>query len=615
MPQKISETIVRKCKRCGCEFHPTARKQFYCNQIKVSFCCVCGKQFEYKCCSEIPKKTCSPQCAKIYSNKKASLPKRKCKWCGNWFIPKTSRDLYCSEKHYKTCEVCGKEFEIDVRKDRERKTCSAECKKKLQLKHRNLEEERKHYLETMRQTYGVDNPMELQSSKDRMQSTNHSKYGADWFTQTDEYKRKVKETSLANYGHEHFLSCPDVIEKRQSTCLDKYGVDNVAKSDEVKLRIKDSLHSKYGIDNPSQLNIKDMELWNRFKQDPKSFILHQFDHKPTIIELSEYLGVCITSIYNNINLNEVKDILSKQYSTMEKEIIDFIKKLDSSITIITHDRKQINPYELDIYLPDYKLAIECNPTWTHNSSISDPWGNAPKTYNYHQMKTEMCENSGIQLIHIFGYEWEWKKDIIESMIRNKLRKNSIRIYSRKCDIREVSYKDSCSFLDVNHRQGRCVSKVNLGLYFEDKLVSLMTFGKPRVNMKASNQCEWELIRFCNKLNTSVIGAASKLFKHFLLLYVNSGEQILSYSDRAHTSGGLYNILGFDFISFSDPGYVWVDIKNDRAYNRFNFQKDKIKDFLKDEDIDISSTESQICLNHNLVKVFDSGTAVWIYIKQ
>jgi len=104
-------------------------------------------------------------------------------------------------------------------------------------------------------------------------------------------------------------------------------------------------------------------------------------------------------------------------------------------------------------------------------------------------------------------------------------------------------------LENNHLQGFVGGKVKLGLFFENELVSLMSFGKRRVAMgKKSTNGEYELLRFCNKLNTNVLGGASKLFKHFKENY--KPKEITTYADRSHSNGGLYEKLG-----------VWLYWKN------------------------------------------------------
>ena len=173
-----------------------------------------------------------------------------------------------------------------------------------------------------------------------------------------------------------------------------------------------------------------------------------------------------------------------------------------------NDKHLIYPYELDIFSPKYNIAIEYDGLYWHNEKNVD--------MNYHLMKTELCENKGIQLIHIFEDEWTDKQDIVKSRLKSIFGVIDNRIYARKCEIKEVSHNESKLFLEKNHIQGNVNSKYRYGLYYNNELVSLMTFGNMRKSLgsKTKNEC-YELLRFCNKLNTSVIGGASKLFKHFI----------------------------------------------------------------------------------------------------
>lgn len=72
-------------------------------------------------------------------------------------------------------------------------------------------------------------------------------------------------------------------------------------------------------------------------------------------------------------------------SKIEQEVTEFIVDMIPDVKIIHKCKHIISPYEFDIYLPDHGIAIACNPTFTHNSSIPDPWGNLPKHYKYHQI--------------------------------------------------------------------------------------------------------------------------------------------------------------------------------------------------------------------------------------
>lgn len=108
-----------------------------------------------------------------------------------------------------------------------------------------------------------------------------------------------------------------------------------------------------------------------------------------------------------------------------------------------------------------------------------------------------------------------------------------RIYARKCDCREITFEESKKFLEGCHIQGNCCSKFHYGLYNNDELVSVMTFGESRFK-----KGEFELLRFANKLYTNVVGGASKLLKHFLREH-SGVKEIVSYADRRWSKGNLY----------------------------------------------------------------------------
>jgi hypothetical protein len=170
-----------------------------------------------------------------------------------------------------------------------------------------------------------------------------------------------------------------------------------------------------------------------------------------------------------------------------------------------------------------------------------------------------------------------------------------KIYGRKTEIREVSSKKSKEFLDANHIQGNVNSKIKLGLYYKDELVSIMTIGKrPMIN-----NYEYELLRFCNKLNTNVIGGADKLLKNFIKTY--EPKQIISYADRRWSQGNLYEKLGFNFKNNSIISFSYII--NKKRVNRLNLQKH----ILVKQGFDSNKTAKQIMLDRKIYRIYDCGS--------
>lgn len=110
----------------------------------------------------------------------------------------------------------------------------------------------------------------------------------------------------------------------------------------------------------------------------------------------------------------------------------------------------------------------------------------------------------------------------------------------------------------------------------------MTFGKPRFN----KNYEWEMIRFCNKRNYNVVGAASKLLKYFISVY--KPKSIISYADAKYSNGNLYKKIGFTYIGKSSPNYFYF--KNNKILGRIQCQKHKLNNIL--ENFDENKTEIQ-----------------------
>lgn len=270
---------------------------------------------------------------------------------------------------------------------------------------------------------------------------------------------------------------------------------------------------------------------------------------------------------------------------------------ESNISI--NDRKILgNRKEIDIFIPSHNVGFEIDGIWWHSSRYKD--------HKYHLSKTEYANTVGVKLFHIFTDEMNFKKDIVRSKVMSILGIFKRKIWARKCQVRELPLTVKDEFLNENHLQGTVGSKLNLGLFYENELVSIMTFGRPR-DPRLKKRYQWELIRFCSAKDVLVVGAASKLLSHFER--TQNPQTLMSYADRRWSVGDIYHTLGFNIDSISQPNYTYVGTGQDIRYSRDKFTKEKIIEQLKNSDLefDATMTEQQLmALHFNMYQIYDCG---------
>lgn len=518
------------------------------------------------------------------------------------FLPENAtfqERLYCIKNNIQSrpiCNICNKNFlEFLTDSNCYRTACSSECS--IHDKNRLLKVK-----QTKKKKYGNEKYVNIELAR----KTRLTNYGS-WHS-TD-FSKKVKQTKLERYGDENYSNG----EKRKATNLRKYGIEYPQQLENVKEKQRLTVLRKYGVPNVGCLesNKEATRLANR-KRSYKFLISHLKIATPLFSE-EEFLSKKSTDLFlfkcNNCG-KEFQSFWDNGFlkppckncyyhpssSLEEKSIVSFLKEDLKENGVIERDRKEIYPLELDIVVPSKKLAIEFDGLFWHSEEQG-------KDKNYHLYKTEECEKKDIQLIHIFEDEWIYKKDIVKSRLKNLLGVYDNKCFARQCEVKEVSSKESFYFQEENHIQGAVNSKVNIGLYFKDELVSLMTFSKPRFNRRH----EWELVRFCNKLGWHIPGAASKLLTHFEREY--KPKNIVSYADRCWSKGNLYKHLGFELDHISSPNYFYVNKKEMIRESRIKYQKHKLPDLL--EKFDPNLTESQNMANNGFYKVWDCGNLVFV----
>lgn len=375
------------------------------------------------------------------------------------------------------CQSCGKTVNLSVEKYYDNisrcgfygcRACS-EVKRKI----------------TNLATFGYDNPSKSPEVRKRTEETNMKLYGYKCNFQDPKCQEKIKKTCLERYGKETPLGSQHVMDLAKKANLEKYGVEHYTQTDDylkdqyvrwVKLaheRMKLYGFTDYELFEDRTLKVKcDAGQDHYFIIDTKNLKQRHVDQKT----------ICCT-ICN--------PLIHDKISAAQLEIINNLNDNELSI----NDREQIKPYELDIYVHKFKLAIEYNGIYYHSTKRQED-------NEYHHKKLLNCFNKEIDLLQIFEYTSKNKKEQTFSLLNNKLLKNT-KIYGRNCEIKEI---DDCNeFILKNSIYENFNFNESIGLYYNEELVYLIN-----LNIDEYNNCE--IVNIISKLNTTIVGGFSKLLK-------------------------------------------------------------------------------------------------------
>lgn len=398
-------------------------------------------------------------------------------------------------------------------------------------------------------------------------------------------------SSISSYGSYCGYECSShsSITKtvRRNTCLELYGVENYASTS--TFRQNSSLQ----------------QLQKNFEWVFKNF---EKEIKPNF-QKEDYLGKSPEHVYSwkclrcdkNFESSFSNALLRPKcpgcdglYTDLEWIIKTFLDK--NSITYKYRDRSILNGKELDFYLPNHSMAIEVNGLYFHNETVVDK--------NYHLSKTIKCKEKDTKLIHLYTDEIVNNWDIVQSRLKHALKLKHRIIHTRKCQVRIINSRTSNKFLTKYHIQGPNNNSICLGLFYKNRLVSVMTFSATRnaLGYRIKQESVYELVRFCSIFHFKIPGAASKLLSYFEQKY--KPTKVISYADCGWSDGSLYKQLGFDFIHHTKPNYWYTKNYRERLH-RFQFQKHLLKDKL--EDFDVNKTEHQNMNKNGYYRVYDCGS--------
>ena len=443
---------------------------------------------------------------------------------------------------------------------------------------------------------------------------------------------------------QYYKDHPDAITNIANKCKQWYNdnQDIVCEMVEKRLQtfqnnsdIQDTINKKriqWYKDNPDKVKLIGEKISSIFKQkrinNDFSLLLNKVhpDYIQPLLNgdinsLSEILIKCpICGEYDKhsfhnifrINSNDIKpnshNLCHKCYanisqSSPELEIKNIINTMYNG-KCIENSRSIIPPLELDLYYPEKNVAIEFNGNYWHDEN------HKPKDYHFNKFK--LCKDKNIRLVSIYESDWYNKHDNIINLLKNIFIDSKI-IYARNCTISKLDYKTKSDFINEYHFYGDSnQGTISYGLYYNDELVSVMSFGKLRGQNKLhNNKDHYELVRFVTKDNMRIVGGASKLFKKFISEY--HPVYIICYSDNDFFTGETYNKLGFTLKSLCKSiDYQWV--KGTKALSRYECMTNKLLEkYPKYRNINIEgSVEDYIMHDLGYSKLYRCGNSIWEY---
>ena len=466
--------------------------------------------------------------------------------------------------------------------------------------------------ETCLRKYGHKNASQSEAIKEKIIETNILKYGKAHYTQTEEYITKTKETNLKKYGATHHLKTEEGRAKQKSTNLERYGAEYLMQVDQFKEKSKQTCASNWGVENYAQSETsienckarREEEIRKKFTEinPSKELIIYarRFENgKLKCISCGhEYELKVSLSILGTNRENSIKCPNCETKSTQEGDVRKYLEEVTQELCPKT--KKVLVNKELDIYSDKLKFAIEYNGLMFHSEGLSEYTKFSLNRIhpNYHLDKTKGCEDVGVHLFHIFENEWidPVKQNIWKSMISNKANKSK-KIYGRLCELSEISREEANEFFKNNHLQGTTKASIYVGLKHDDKLVSCMSFGKSRFNINY----EYELIRFCSAIGTSVLGGASKMLRYFEKTH--KPKSLISYANRRWSRGGLYESLGFENKGESQPNYFYF-----KPRIKILYESNNAKSLLNTYDSNL--TEKENMFNNGYRIIYDSGNKIY-----
>lgn len=432
-------------------------------------------------------------------------------------------------------------------------------------------------------------PLWKAHKKSAQKKTSQKLYGTDHPSLNEDVRAKQKQTMLTRYGVEHNMQSKELREEHKQSMLETYGVAYAFELRSQTDAWYTVLFNQLTRDEAWEKVLKHMAETHQYPYSSEMFapeyanirrrdFAMSYDATEHIENLLRaYVNVTGTlvayptnalfqlPVRNLFSRTWLKHYADKKLIAVEPELYQatsqyerlVMAQLDASnITYKRNDRTVLDGLELDFYLPDFKLGIECNPNQTHNSNVYATDGRRvmfgrTKGKAYHFEKYQKAKDAGITLIQWWEQDLEpttflkttWPR-LLASLFGGKQK-----IGARQITVKPVkNTKQVRAFIDEHHARGNAKAKEYWGFYADSELVAAASF------VWKGN--EVELKRLCFAPAVQILGGVSKLITNFFRAHPET-KAVMTFSDNDLGDGHGYEKAGAKMIGETGPSLRFV----------------------------------------------------------
>lgn len=367
--------------------------------------------------------------------------------------------------------------------------------------------------EILFEKYGVETTQAIPEVRAKTKATNLKKFGSESYFASQDGKKKIKQTMIAKYGAEHNMQNEEIRSKRDATIKQKYGTDNV-----FKLREFQEKSIQKRIENGS---------------------IKTFNGK-TIKDLAKEQNYAYSSMAERINKLgvDIATFAQKQESSLELKMASIL----DSIGVKYEKQFKVEKKVADFKILGTNILVEADGLYWHSDA-------GDKHSDYHFNKRLLYERLGYRAFFFREDEIRDKFPIVKSIITNAVGLSN-KLYARKLYVKEIGFKHVKTFVQQNHLMGLTNNASHNFVLCDqnDNIYSALQIKKIRYG-------EYDISRFCSRLDHSVIGGFSKLLRSFIRTY--SPKSIQTFIDARYGTGSYLPELGFKLFSCT-KSFKWTD---------------------------------------------------------